>query len=570
MVGSNRRISRGRSRKGCITCKYVRGPPDLTRHTDKSRIRRVKCDEGKPTCQRCTSTGRKCDYEDVADPPKVDLQDLQIVQHIPGITKPMKMWRVPQSDGCIPETEYRALEFFQLHTTLCFGKDTGLHLLQAAYHEPIIRTMAIAIGSLHRSFVHNEKGLTTREETQFTLQHYNKAIRQLVAIDPRTSHQSNDMFLIACISFYCFECLQGHYKLAVQHGISGLKIIKQQQLLATGQSFPRYMPRETVTVLFAILENQILEVEGESSFAEDMRPALYSSFNTPTFDSSRPPSNIDEMRASFELLYHRLTRFLSVCEVLEVELNDSSFEFVAQIQHLKEEHMQVRSDLNAWVVAFETWLNAGSAEIDEEPYSVAILKIWRFTISIMLALEWPSSELSWDKHIDEFALIVSLVSEVLGVPPTRDQGGSNNISEHHVPPPVQDSVSPLPLLRPRPSKTQASTFSMSLGIVTPLYLCATRCRESFIRHRAIDLISTCHRREGLWDSELAGRITRRIVSIEEAAAGIQPGAHYTSADIGFASRVRSLNPQYGQENGIKIRYNWEGDSSPPIEEFFTW
>ncbi len=30
---------------GCLTC----------------RIRKVKCDEGKPTCARCTSTGRTCD-----------------------------------------------------------------------------------------------------------------------------------------------------------------------------------------------------------------------------------------------------------------------------------------------------------------------------------------------------------------------------------------------------------------------------------------------------------------------------------------------------------------------------
>lgn len=500
----------------------------------------------------------------------MDLQDLQIVQHIPGITKPMKLWRVPQLDGFITETAYRSLEFFQLHTTLCFGKDTGLHLLQAAYHEPIIRTIAIAIGSLHRSFVHNEKGLTTREETQFTVQHYNKAIRKLVAIDPRTSHQSNDMFLIACILFYCFECLQGHYKLAVQHAISGLKIIKQQQLLATGRNFPRYMPRETVTLLFAILENQILEVEGESSFAEDMRPALYSSFNTPTLDLSHPPSNIDEMRAAFEFLYHRLTRFLSVCEELETELNDSSFEFLAKIHHLQEEHLQVRSDLNAWVIAFESWLDSGGAEVDEEPHSVAILKVWKFTISIMLSLEWPSSELAWDAHVDKFANIVSLVSDLLGDPSTPEQGGSSTLSEYQIPPPIQAPVSPLPTLRPRPSKTQASTFSMSLGVVTPLYLCATRCRESLIRHRAIDLLSTCHRREGLWDSELAGRITRRIVSIEETAAGIKPGAHYTCADIGIASRVRSLNPQYGQERGIKIRYNWEGDGAAPIEEVFTW
>lgn len=29
--------------------------------TDLYRIRRIKCDEAKPSCQRCTSTGRKCD-----------------------------------------------------------------------------------------------------------------------------------------------------------------------------------------------------------------------------------------------------------------------------------------------------------------------------------------------------------------------------------------------------------------------------------------------------------------------------------------------------------------------------
>ncbi|CAG7990299.1 unnamed protein product [Penicillium salamii] len=544
------RISRGRSRKGCLTCK----------------IRRVKCDEEKPTCQRCHSTGRKCDY--VADSPKVNTQDLQIVQHVPGIVQPTKMWKVPSS-GLIPESDYRSLEFFQLHTTLCFGKDTGLHLLQAAYHEPIIRTIATAIGSLHRSFVHNENGVIARDVTQFTFQRYNKAIRQLLAIDPQTSLQSNDMFLIACILFYCFECLQGHYNLAIQHATSGLRIIKQQQLLATGRNFPRYMPRETVTLLFAILENQILEIQGESSLADELRPALFSSFSTPTFDHSHPPSNIEEMRACFELLYNKLTRFLSVCEMLEEKFEDSSYEFVARIQHLEEEHLQVRADLEAWVNTFETWLDAGGTEVIEEPHSIAILKIWKMVISVMLALEWPNTELSWDEHLDKFALIISLISDLLGAPSSPDPEDFGSISQYQTPPPTQNATA-LPILRPRPSKTLASTFSMSLGIVTPLYLCATRCRDSTIRHRAIDLVSTCNRREGLWDSELVGRITRRIVSIEEDAAGIQPGARYTPADIGIAARVKSLNPQYGREREITIRYNWEGNSTAPIEETFTW
>ncbi|KAI0896816.1 hypothetical protein F4806DRAFT_463028 [Annulohypoxylon nitens] len=49
-----KRASRPKVRTGCITCK----------------IRRVKCDETKPACTRCTSTGRKCDGYEGAAPPR--------------------------------------------------------------------------------------------------------------------------------------------------------------------------------------------------------------------------------------------------------------------------------------------------------------------------------------------------------------------------------------------------------------------------------------------------------------------------------------------------------------------
>ncbi|KAI1207985.1 uncharacterized protein F4807DRAFT_161118 [Annulohypoxylon truncatum] len=49
-----KRASRPKVRTGCITCK----------------IRRVKCDETKPACTRCTSTGRKCDGYGGAAPPR--------------------------------------------------------------------------------------------------------------------------------------------------------------------------------------------------------------------------------------------------------------------------------------------------------------------------------------------------------------------------------------------------------------------------------------------------------------------------------------------------------------------
>ncbi|KAH3001521.1 hypothetical protein KXV73_001875, partial [Aspergillus fumigatus] len=55
-----------RSRRGCLTCK----------------VRRVKCDEEKPTCCRCRSTGRKCDgYASPSSGTPRQSSELRIVQY---------------------------------------------------------------------------------------------------------------------------------------------------------------------------------------------------------------------------------------------------------------------------------------------------------------------------------------------------------------------------------------------------------------------------------------------------------------------------------------------------------
>lgn len=113
--------------------------------------------------------------------------------------------QIPYSTELLLEDEYRSLEFFQIHTTFCFGSRIGSYLFRAVYHEPILKTITVALGSLHQSFAHSPaESLDPQERTRFTLLRYNKAIRQLVSIDPLTNPQSNDTFLIACILFFFF------------------------------------------------------------------------------------------------------------------------------------------------------------------------------------------------------------------------------------------------------------------------------------------------------------------------------------------------------------------------------
>jgi hypothetical protein len=88
--------------------------------------------------------------------------------------------------------------------------------------------------------------------------------------------------------------------------------------------------------------------------------------------------------------------------------------------------------------------------------------------------------------------------------------------------------------------------------------------------RAINLLSYSQRREGLWDAERAGRIAKRIVTIEETRAGITPGSDYRSEDIDLWFRVRSLSPHFGEGREVRIRYPRVSGDLGLVEEVFTW
>ncbi|KAF4768939.1 hypothetical protein HAV15_008838 [Penicillium sp. str.  len=104
------------------------------------------------------SNATRRDLLAAGSPEGASSNSLRVVQHVPGISKPTRMWKTPQSPDLISEDEYRSLEFFHQNTTQAFTADIGVLLLRVAYHQPILRSIAVALGSLHRSFVlHGER-----------------------------------------------------------------------------------------------------------------------------------------------------------------------------------------------------------------------------------------------------------------------------------------------------------------------------------------------------------------------------------------------------------------------------
>jgi hypothetical protein len=165
----------------------------------------MKCDETKPACRRCTSTGRRCDgyLKDILSSNSGESQGLVLVQRI---------------STCIPGTteEKRGFSYFLNNTSseLSGYYDSSFWeqvLLQASVAEPALRHAVIGIGSLHESFANKRLDYSPDKiERGFAINQYTKAIGHLRR-SLATGNQQPLTALMSCILFVCFDSIRGHF-----------------------------------------------------------------------------------------------------------------------------------------------------------------------------------------------------------------------------------------------------------------------------------------------------------------------------------------------------------------------
>ncbi|KAJ4125746.1 hypothetical protein NW765_001520 [Fusarium oxysporum] len=193
---------------GCLTC-------NARSNGSRSRIRRVKCDEKKPACHRCTSTGRKCDGYALMQ--KINPRD---VAHGRMLLPPVS---AIDSQALLPVEERRALRYFHsvISPRLSSARDGYFwtHLvMQLSESEAVVKHTILSISSLFES----SEGKNVAPYTErFALQHYTSAIQRL-----KTIH-SEPLVLLVCILFICVEYLLANNKIALQHCQHGLAIMEK-------------------------------------------------------------------------------------------------------------------------------------------------------------------------------------------------------------------------------------------------------------------------------------------------------------------------------------------------------
>lgn len=81
-------------------------------------------------------------------------------------------------------------------------------------------------------------------------------------------------------------------------------------------------------------------------------------------------------------------------------------------------------------------------------------------------------------------------------------------------------------------------FHLDVSVQPALASVVARCRDFFIRQKALALMQMEHSQEGFWDIPMAAGVLRRLVALEEKGRVVR-----TCKNIPIETRTRILNAQ---------------------------
>lgn len=258
------------------------------------------------------------------------------------------------------------------------------------------------------------------------------------------------------------------------------------------------------------------------------------------------------------------------------------------LQAINEQHTVLKTRHAAWCKAFDRLLETGPVASEN---NIAKMQVWRIMIDMTLEFNIALGEMAWDSKIEMFCKLVAFAEIVVqqqAQPRKRPlannvRAKSTQVSGPHLPgmnhrSQYEDAIrytSGSPSLSEVDYCQNMSWFkpvySLDLGIIAPLYMAISRCRDPSIRRRALKLLACCNRCEGIWDSTLSARVGERIIAIEEQGAMSQPVL--LASQIPEHSRIRDLHTKFGTDRRGLIRYTKSVTCVGPndmYEELLEW
>jgi hypothetical protein len=542
------RQSKPKVRSGCLTCKK----------------RRVKCDETRPACNRCSRFGRTCaGYLNFQKPeePAPNLKPSKAVKHIllpKAVERTPYLPLEPTAQLFQNDQDYSYFNLFSIQTSKELSGVFELPvwnriMLQASHEHAYIRDAIITIGNLSKSV---KAALATQQPTlessnfetssvsnpvterDFALCHYQRFLagsRWAVM----NGVQDTRLTLIVCLLVVCIETLQCHHYQALTHVWSGMALLEEWLTSRQDkqQALPGISSPEPLTIEDELFQ-QIRMLDAEGGLLCDPRPREYHEKLHHECDStiqSMPGhfTDLHQARLYLDLILRRTHHFISavrpgktgrssIPSELESpglrthfdELEPFDGLYQGSADTLRREQELHAFEIIRWSAAFEP-LYATVTPPEHEFLAFQMLKIRANFLTLRLYGELATTEMVYDSFMPEFERIVSL---------------SKVFFEHHC----------------TPKFLPEGSFNSNQGLIFPLHLVADKCRDRRLRREAINMMRARPWRDGPWWSLSTAQLGAWLVGVEEEGV--------VGEEIPEECRARLLSVNY-RENDTRRMVN---------------
>ncbi|PNH37857.1 hypothetical protein VD0004_g8942 [Verticillium dahliae] len=486
MLPAVKHTRKAKVKSGCRTCK----------------TRKVKCDEARPACKRCVTTGRVCDGYGIWGGGGRAYHERYVVEptgalytHVvsrPRAAPPVLVLH-PREQECFEWFKYRTS--IKVPTSYAAGFWNTL-IFQSSVQEPAILNAVLALGSYHMNGggtaqshqIEKTKAGWTAEE-KFTLQHYVEAMRHLNPHFARKGKASTRVALIACFLFASFELFRGHFEATRLHLDNGVKILEESRSL-----FPAIAGGICVRACMDSIDDWIVEailrIQLQSGILRYTHTYPYRNLLSTTLDL--PSSAFQSVHEAWQHLSPLLSEAMALTQEarLYIPSRDSSSTPFPPAR-MADAQARIQAGLHQWLPQFSAFhkglQEAAFAEEQRDrrlPFAIHAMA----TIMANTCLS-RGDESAFDRHTADFAQLLHHLTSLR----RRDPALS-------------------PFTAPASDMSRAI---VDMGWIPPLYFTAIKCRVRRVRVQAIRLLESTAHREGLWDSQVAACIARKVMELEE-------------------------------------------------------
>ncbi|CAI6061098.1 unnamed protein product [Clonostachys chloroleuca] len=497
---SGRKGSR-KVRTGCLTCK----------------IRKVKCDENKPNCLRCTKTGRKCD----------------------GYVAPLPRAQSSKLPNLAPELmsseDYHAFDYYRVRSSAVLGgivRDSGDDfwsglVIRLAITEPAVRHALLALSSVHEKVIAiGDKPETRIPNTTFAFGEYSKAISAISKWKPPSnSSEPATIPLLVCVLFICIEFLMDYEAAAQVHISQGRKILSQiSESQAMTSSPAAEMLRNVLVPIYTRLSL--------ASFLFGHHPASIPDFFLGDWSVPFSFASLHEARDALFGLLNCGLQFST--EIMSLVYDPTITQ--DQLQGMVSRQRAILARLAEWRTSFavlEATMGFKTALQD-------LLHMYYHTAHIWVSTTMGPNELVFDDHLAGFGAIVSHAAS---------------------------GIAAAPSLRGK----DAASFVFETEFVPPLYWVAMKCRHPMLRRAAIRLLGrkeVASRRENFWRAKEYLGVAVKSMEMEEAHIAGSPRPADLWDEVSWDLKVPVWEPPTVRVTEVpsmaNLSVNEDGPRVPPV------